>query len=181
PPFTPSRAPFFFSPSSPFFFPAAPPASSRPDRRIVAGRRAQMLSRLAASSAATPSRASAFTAIEHDGRLDGSGVAYTPVCYLSVSSVSAHYSDNGCLLFFGRPCYEVHGACDDRINLYPAAPIRLAKVLLAWTIVQEGWDSSLERQSGKSRSAKPPTRHTSAPPDPPDWGVGTQRRVDVIA
>src|SRR5262249_16155031 len=36
--------------------------------------------------------------------------------------------------FFGRPCYEVHGACDNRINLYPAAPIRLAKVLLAWTI-----------------------------------------------
>jgi hypothetical protein len=24
-------------------------------------------------------------------------------------------------------------ACDNRINLYPAAPIRLAKVLLAWT------------------------------------------------
>src|SRR5262249_35690874 len=21
---------------------------------------------------------------------------------------------------FGRPCYEVHGACDNRINLYPA-------------------------------------------------------------
>src|SRR5262249_28830570 len=39
-----------------------------------------------------PPRASAFTAIEHDGRLDGSGVAYTPVCCLSVSSVSANYS-----------------------------------------------------------------------------------------
>src|SRR5262249_55521715 len=69
------------------------------------------------------------------------------VCYLSVSSVSAHYSDNGCC-FFGRPCYEVHGACDNRINLYPAAPIRLAKVLLAWTIAQEGWGSSFERQIG---------------------------------
>jgi hypothetical protein len=43
---------------------------------------------------------------------------------------------------FGRPCYEVHGTCDNRINLYPAAPIRLAKVLLAWTIVQAGWGSS---------------------------------------
>jgi hypothetical protein len=29
------------------------------------------------------------------------------------------------------------GACDNRINLYPAAPIRLAKVLLAWTIAQK--------------------------------------------
>jgi hypothetical protein len=38
---------------------------------------------------------------------------------------------------FGRSCYEVHGACDVRINLYPAAPIRLAKVLLAWTVAQE--------------------------------------------
>ena len=45
------------------------------------------------------------------------------------------YSDHGCC-FFGRSCYEVHGACDSRINLYPAAPIRLAKVLLAWTIAQ---------------------------------------------
>jgi hypothetical protein len=45
-------------------------------------------------------------------------------------------------MFFGRPCYEVHGACDVRINLYPAAPFRLAKVLFAWTIVQAGWDSS---------------------------------------
>jgi hypothetical protein len=43
---------------------------------------------------------------------------------------------------FGRSCYEVHGACDVRINLYPAAPFRLAKVLFAWTIVQAGWDSS---------------------------------------
>src|SRR5215813_2637185 len=52
------------------------------------------------------------------------------------------------MLLFGRPCYEVHGACDNRINLYPAAPIRLAKVLLAWTIAQEGWGSSFERQIG---------------------------------
>jgi hypothetical protein len=51
--------------------------------------------------------------------------------------VSTLYSDNGC--YFRQVCYEVHGACDVRINLYPAAPIRLAKVLLAWTIAQEGW------------------------------------------
>src|SRR5215467_9586987 len=44
-----------------------------PRPHIVAGRRAQMLSRLAASSAATLLGAPAFTAIEHDGRLDGSG------------------------------------------------------------------------------------------------------------
>jgi CubicO group peptidase (beta-lactamase class C family) len=38
--------------------------------------------------------------------------------------VSARYSDLGCSLF-GRSCYEVHGACDVRINLYPAAPIQM--------------------------------------------------------
>ena len=47
----------------------------------------------------------------------------------------ARYSDLG--VAFGRSCCEVHGACDVRINLYPAAPIRLAKVLHAWTIAQE--------------------------------------------
>src|SRR5215813_10425433 len=88
------------SPLAPFsflsFFPdlfscsTAPQAFSRPDRHMVAGRRAQMLSRLAASSAATTLwGALAFTAIEHDGRLDGSGVDYTPDCYLSVLKCQA--------------------------------------------------------------------------------------------
>ena len=67
------------------------------------------------------------------------------------------------------------------LNLYPAAPIRLAKVLLAWTIAQEGWGSSLERQIGKCQFAKQTYSHTSDLPDTPDWGVGTQRTVDVIA
>src|SRR5262245_13928769 len=78
--------PFFFS----LFLPAPFLLFDRaagflpPRPHIVAGRRAQMLSRLAASSAATTLwGASAFTAIEHDGRLDGSGVDYTPVIYLS--------------------------------------------------------------------------------------------------
>ena len=33
----------------------------------------------------------------------------------------------------GRSSVEVHGSCDDRINLYPAAPFRLATLLRAWT------------------------------------------------
>jgi hypothetical protein len=91
----------------------------------------------------------------------------------------ARYSDLG--VAFGRSCREVHGACDVRINLYPAAPIRLAKVLHAWTIAQEGWGSSFERQIGKRRSAMRTHSHTSDLPDTPDWGVGTQRTVEVIA
>ena len=86
-----SRAPhplfllFFLPVPNPFFCSTAPQAFSRPDRHIVAGRRAQMLSRLAASSAATTLwGASAFTAIEHDGRLDGSGSStLLSVIYLS--------------------------------------------------------------------------------------------------
>src|SRR5215475_12756164 len=114
-------------------------------------------------------------------RLDGSGVDYTPFCYLSVLSVSAHYSDDGCC-FFGRRCHEVHGACDNRINLYPAAPIRLAKVLLAWTIAQAGWGSSSERQIGKCQFAMRTHSHTSDLPRHAQLGgVGTQRTVDVIA
>jgi hypothetical protein len=82
---------------------------------------------------------------------------------------------------FGRSCYEVHGACDVRINLYPAAPIRLAKVLLAWTIAQEGWDSSLGRQIGKCRFAIRFYSHTSDPPDTPETGVSELSAVSTLS
>ncbi len=36
-------------------------------------------------------------------------------------------------------CDDVHVSCEDRINLYPAAPIRLATMLNAWTIAEVGW------------------------------------------
>jgi hypothetical protein len=68
-----------------------------------------------------------------------SRVDYAPVYFTPSSCRRALFRWR---MFFGRPCYEVHGACDVRINLYPAAPFRLAKVLFAWTIVQAGWDSS---------------------------------------
>jgi len=47
-------------------------------------------------------------------------------------------------LFFGSrvvsgSCDDVHVSCEDRINLYPAAPIRLATMLNAWTIAEVGW------------------------------------------
>src|SRR5262245_17127688 len=82
---------FFLSSCPPFSCSTAPQAFSRPDRRIVVGRRAQMLSRLAASSAATlrprPLQQSSTTA-----DLMGRGRLHS-CCYLSVSRVSAHYSD----------------------------------------------------------------------------------------
>src|SRR5262249_58982233 len=83
-----------------------------------------------------PPTGSAFTRPSTMAGLMGR-VDYTPASYLSVyvSASGIPITD----VDFGRPCYEVHGACDNRINLYPAAPIRLAKVLLAWTIAQAGW------------------------------------------
>ncbi len=47
-------------------------------------------------------------------------------------------------LFFGSrvvsgSCDGIHVSCEDRINLYPAAPIRLATMLNAWTIAEVGW------------------------------------------
>src|SRR5262245_35321900 len=56
------------------------------------------------SSAATPLGASAFTAIEHDGKLDWSGRLRSCLLFIRLR-VSARYSDGGC--FFGRSCYEV--------------------------------------------------------------------------
>ena len=116
----------FFLPSWPFSCSIAPQVFSptaekaRPARAgcVKAGR----------FSAATR-QGSAFTRPSTTAGLDGSGRLHS----LSYGVVLL-YSDHVC--FFGRSCYEVHGACDSRINLYPAAPIRLAKVLLAWTIAQ---------------------------------------------
>ncbi len=35
-------------------------------------------------------------------------------------------------------CDGFHVSCEDRINLYPAAPFRLATMLRAWTITEQG-------------------------------------------
>jgi hypothetical protein len=62
-----------------FFLSPLPLSFVRPRRRLSSaptaycrGRRAQMAVKAGRSSAATPPGAPAFTAIEHDGRLDGS-------------------------------------------------------------------------------------------------------------
>jgi hypothetical protein len=147
---------------------------------IVAGRRAQMLSRLAALQRPHPPGASAFTAIEHDGRLDGSGRLITPVCYLSLSVFVSARVISITDVAFGRSCYEVHGPCDNRINLYPAAPIRLAKVLLAWTIAQEmGLIFRTADWHFANLRCAPTATHPTRPTH--DWAVGTQHTVDIIA
>ena len=164
---SPRRPSFFFS----FFLPpfsssTAPQAFPRPDRRMLPPARAGCV-KAGPLFSGPPSGLGLYTP-EHDGRLDGFGRLLLSSCYLSVIVSARVIPIRECA--FGRSCYEVHGACDVRINLYPAAPIRLTKVLLAWTIVQEGWGSSFERQIGKRRSAMRTYSHTSNPPDTPDWG-----------
>lgn len=56
-------------------------------------------------------------------------------------------------------------SCDDRITLYPAAPLRLATLLHARTIAREGWGSSSQRQIGEAKSAMGFASHTSDPPN----------------
>ena len=154
------------------FLSSCPPLSFvRPRRRLSSaptaycrGRGAQMAVKAGRSSAATPPGLRPLQQSSTTAGLMGRSI--NPVCYLSVFVSAA----------FGRSCYEVHGACDNRINLYPAAPIRLAKVLLAWTIAQEGWDSSLGRQIGKCRFAMRSYSHTSDPPDTPETGVSELSR-----
>jgi hypothetical protein len=165
------------------FFLTSPLSLVRPRRSLslapTAGccrRRAQGVSRLAAFQ--RPPSGSAFTRPSTMAVLMGR-VDYTPVCYLSifVSARVIPITD----VSFSRSCYEVHGACDNRINLYPAAPIRLAKVLLAWTIAQEGMGlifGTADRQvpicDAVLQPHIRPARHTR------DWGVGTQYTVDAI-
>ena len=50
-----------------------------------------------------------------------------------------------------RSSVEVHGSCEDRITLYPAAPLWLATLLHAWTIARVGWCSASQRQTGETK------------------------------
>jgi hypothetical protein len=95
------RAPFSFFLSSypPFFCLTAPQAFSRPDR-VLSQAGARRCCQGWPLFSGHPLRASAFTAIEHDGRLDGSGSIKTPVRYLPVSlRVNARYPDHGCFFW----------------------------------------------------------------------------------
>ncbi len=56
-----------------------------------------------------------------------------------------------------------HAPCDDRIDLYPAAPIRLATMLHAW-IISRRWDGT---NLWDGAFAKRTFSHTSNPPTCP--------------
>ena len=72
-------------------------------------------------------------------------------------------------LFFGSrvvsgSCDDVHVSCEDRINLYPAAPIRLATMLRAWTITEQGMGLIFTTAPSPSgRTVTHPTRQQAPP------------------
>ncbi len=68
------------------------------------------------------------------------------------------------LIVVGRSVDEVRGTCDDRINLYPAAPIRLATMLYARTIALRRDGANL----GDGTLANRKSSHTSDPPTRPE-------------
>ncbi len=57
----------------------------------------------------------------------------------SLSHGGFSFSNNWCALSGSND--DDHVSSEDRINLYPAAPFRLATMLRAWTI-SRGWDGA---------------------------------------
>jgi hypothetical protein len=124
---------------------------------------------------------------EHDGRLGRVGIALAarracpqeigqPRLYrqrptdISNSSRLPWLSPS-CEACSAGPASMSMGSCDDRITLYPAAPLWLATLLHARTIAREGWGSSSQRQIGEAKSAMGFASHASDPPNAPPKGA----------
>jgi hypothetical protein len=114
---------------------------------------------------------------EHDGRLGRVGSRADRACPQQIehprrTASTRRISNNSRLPWLpvvkarsAGPASMSMGSCDDRITLYPAAPLRLATLLHARTIAREGWGSSTQRQIGKANSAMVFASHTSDPPN----------------
>ena len=114
---------------------------------------------------------------EHDGRLGRVGSRAHRACPQQIehprhTASTRRISNNSRLPWLpvvkarsAGPASMSMGSCDDRITLYPAAPLRLATLLHARTIAREGWGSSTQRQIGKANSAMVFASHTSDPPN----------------
>ena len=115
---------------------------------------------------------------EHDGRLGRVGIALAArrACPQGIGQPRLHARriSNSSRLPRLSPSWEAcsagpasmsMGSCDDRITLYPAAPLWLATLLHARTIAREGWGSSSQRQIGEAKSAMGFASHASDPPN----------------
>src|SRR5215831_16531334 len=85
----------------------------------------------------------------------------------------------------GRSSVEVHGSCDGRISLYPAAPVRLATLLHAWTCragrmglitrTAKWLDHSAKRFLSHRPAQRTPKERRNCLPQRADLGVGNTR------
>ena len=179
---------FFSLPSFlPSFLPG-PLSLVRPRRRLspaptayCCGRRAQMGCQGWPLFSGHPSGAPAFTAIEHDGKLDRSGRLHSCLLFILIRlRVSVRYSDHGMLFLAGL------------------ATKPMARAMIASTYIRQ-LRSGLPRcclhgrsrrrdgthlSDGRSASADLRCGHTATHPTcptHPTGGVGTQCTVEVIA
>src|SRR5262245_12288538 len=123
-------APFFYLSSFLSFLLFDRAAGFLPPRpRIVAGRRAQMLSRLAALQRPHPPGAWPLQQSSTTAGLMGR-VWLRSCCLFYPVFVSARVIPITDVPFLAGLATKSMAACDNRIHLYPPAPIRLAKLLL---------------------------------------------------
>ena len=150
----------------------------RPDRRMLPPARAGCV-KAGPLFSGPPSGSSAFTRPSTTAGLMGSVDCSCPLLLIR-HRVSARYSDQECA--FGESCYEVHGACDVRINLisgssdpaYQGAACMDDRAGVDGAHLSNGRLASADLRCG--HTATHPTRPTH-----PTGGVGTQRTVNVIA
>ena len=128
-----------------FFCSTAPQAFFRPDRGCPTPTRAEAVkagrrSDIEAHSAVSRPR---LDSLEHGGRLDGHGLEELRLKGLGSGAAMPRASDGSSrfpwLLVlwsgaFRRSSATSMGSCENRITLYPAAPLRLATLLHARTI-----------------------------------------------
>ena len=170
----------FFLPVPRFSCSTAPQGFSRPDRVLsqAGGRRCCQGWPLFSGH---PSGAPAFTAIEHDGRLDRSGRLHS----LLVIYVYPSWCQRA--LFRSRMLFSAGLATKSMARAIIASTyIRqlrsgLPRCCLHGRSPQEGWDSSLGRQIGKCRFAIRFYSHTSDPPDTPETGVSELSAVSTLS
>jgi hypothetical protein len=169
--------PFFYLSFFPSFFLFDRAAGFLPPRpRIVAGRRAQMLSRLAALQRPHPPGPPAFTAIEHDGRLDESGRLRSCLFYPHLR-VSARYSDGGC--FLADLATKSMARATFASTYVRQLRSGLPRCCLHGRSCRRNGTHLSNSRSGADLRSRPtvthPTRQTLS-----IEGVGTQRKVDAI-
>ena len=168
--------------SHPFVWPPAEPHPFVPTRNISTSSRAGPVKdgRRAVRATRAEFPGHSLTGLSTTTGSGASGSLSPPVCPqdiehtrlygehpTDIKHLSTSVAPPSCEALSAGPAPMSMGSCDDRITLYPAAPLRLATLLHARTIAREGWGSSSQRQIGEAKSAMGFASHASDPPNAP--------------